>query len=239
MVTGASSGIGRAIAVRLAAEGSALVVHDTREDGEAESDPSSLQQAADLIVKVEPGSGHRLTLKCQAMRGGETWPAIGVYLKPAHGSAVVSRSVERAAARDGLREKVLAHVTDHAPISGTRVASEVGGRKREVLEALRELAASGMIGPSPSGWAPVPMTGEPARNRIDPAPGDGDSVRGDPNGSPEPERPPADSASRGVADFPRRRGKPLTQDEFVAALVADFNATLLEPGEALWPASRF
>jgi hypothetical protein len=135
---------------------SSLVVHHTGHDTSRARGSTALRGAADLMVKVERDKDSpRLTVTCDKPKDFEPWEAITLRRGIVDGSCVLSL-VETAPARDDLRERVFAYIAANGPVSQRKVEAGVGGNQNAAREAVRGLAASGLIvRPGPTGWVPV------------------------------------------------------------------------------------
>jgi hypothetical protein len=163
----------------LRGENAALVVHHAGKDGGVERGSSALRAAADLMAKVTPEAGQRLTLSCDKMKDAAPWDAMAFRLEDGAGSCVLSLVVETTAARDDLHDAVLAVLREAvSPLSMSAIARKAGKRKAAVSAALEALERGGQARSTPAGWVAVPTSRELHGNRMSADPDGGGSHPG-------------------------------------------------------------
>ncbi len=127
-----------------------LVVHHASKEGSTERGSSALRGAADVMVRVErDGQAPRLQLACdKAPKDGEAWPTMTLASRPVGDSLVLDLVPIFSAAADAekeLRERILAFVAEHGPVSKNKVEQGVGGRRGRVRGVLEQMFIEGLI----------------------------------------------------------------------------------------------
>lgn len=134
-----------------------MVVHHTGHDPSRERGSSALRGAADLMLKIQrDGKSPRVSLVCDKLKDAPEWDPIALRAEPSHGSLTFAVIVEKEEARDDLRDRVLAYVTEHAPVAKRRVREGVTGRNPEIDAALVALEREGLTRQTPEGWTACP-----------------------------------------------------------------------------------
>lgn len=133
----------------------AHVVHHAGKDGKDERGSSALRGAADLMVKTQrDGNSPRLTLACEKAKDFEPWENLTLQ-REVVGSSCVLSLVQDAEPRDDMRERVLAFVAEHEPVSQNGIEKGVEGRAADIRETIRALDRNNRIRRTGKGWIQV------------------------------------------------------------------------------------
>jgi hypothetical protein len=132
----------------------ALVVHHAGKDGH-DRGSSALRAAADLMVKTDrDGNAPRVLVTCSKAKDFDPWPALTLH-RELTGNSCVLELVQDAAARDDLRDRVLAYITEHGPVTQNDVERDVTGKAAQLREAIKTLDRNNRIERTSNGCQPV------------------------------------------------------------------------------------
>jgi hypothetical protein len=140
--------------------GTRLVVHHAGKTGGDERGSSALRGAADVMARVDrKEQSPRVELSCdKPPKDGEAWATITLDARQVARSlvmAVVPTFTAAIDAEEKRRERVLAFVEKHGPVSRNQVERSVGGKAADVRQTLDQLAMEGKILEAKRGTSPT------------------------------------------------------------------------------------
>lgn len=158
-----------------------LVVHHTGKNG-SERGSSALRGAADLMILVRrEENAPNVEIACEKAKDFEAWATITMRRELAEDSLVLAPVPifqARLQAQDELRERVLAYVREHGPVSKNKIEKGVGGKTVLVRQVIDQLRVEGLLDLEQTGQAmrcsiPRPSLGDEVGTRFGgPAPDD-------------------------------------------------------------------